>query len=320
MTTNKQNSKKSKETMKSNWKDQLPPRSNSTLSKNQTSHEEVAPNILLSSPCDWGVMRNGGKNGARFAPEVLLSNFKKMANHDTNNFWSHHVVTSSNRNMPAQDFEKSQQESASNIQTLLKNCHPFSSLIHLAAGHDHVYPLTKALMDHYEKVTILNIDAHLDTRKDALPHSGTPFRQIYSEFGPSRVNLAQVGIHQYANVPDNFNDMGNMNVLTMEAIKVNKDLSAWLDKTLAFDQGPLILSLDCDGLDGAIMPAVSAVNHHGLNKQQMNIILEASLKYWHKYQWPRIFGLYEYNPLFDDLQTTSGRYLASLIHKVYIHA
>ena len=317
MTTNKENTK---EAVNSNWKDQLPPRSGFTLSQKENSSEEAASNILISSPCDWGVMRNGGKNGARFAPEVLLSNFKKMANHHTNKSWSHHIVTSSNKNLPAQDFEKSQQESASNIQSLLKDRNQLTSLIHLAAGHDHVYPLVKALMNRFEKVTILNIDAHLDTRQDVLPHSGTPFRQIYSEFGPSRVNLAQVGIHHYANVEENFNDMGNMNVLTMEEIKVNKDLSAWLNKTLAFDQGPLILSLDCDGLDGSIMPAVSAVNHHGLNKQQMDIILEASLKYWHKYQYSKIFGLYEYNPIFDDINTTSGRYLASLIHKVYNHA
>jgi len=299
-----------------NWKDQLTTRGQHTLAQNENEHS--FEHLLLSSPSDWGVIRNGGKNGARFAPQALMAHFKKMAFHLDNQKWSLYQV--SNEIAEAQNFTQSQFKSSQNIETLLEQNSMVKSIIHLGAGHDHIYPLTRALLSRYDKVLIINIDAHLDTRMDDSPHSGTPFRQIQKEFGTKRVSLAQVGIHQYANIPANYEEMEQMDVLTMEEIKWDKQLKQWLDKVLVMNQGPLIISLDCDGLDGSIMPAVSAANHHGLNKHQMDMILEAGLNYWHKYQHPRIFGLYEYNPLYDDLHTTSGRYLASLIHKVYSHA
>ncbi len=299
-----------------NWKGQLSTRSQYSLSQKENLEESA--HLLVSSPSDWGVMRNGGKNGARFAPQTLLNNFKKMAGHSENEDWASFTV--SHQKEEELDFPKAQLKSSASIEKLLERNSKLKSLIHLGAGHDHVYPLTRALLSQYEKVLIINIDAHLDTRADELPHSGTPFRQLHREYGDKRISLAQVGIHKFANVQANYEGMDQMNILPMDKIKGDRDLMQWLDKVLVMNQGPLILSLDCDGLDGSIMPAVSAANHFGLNKKQMNIILEASLNYWNKYQHPRIFGLYEYNPLFDDLHTTSARYLASLIHKVYSYA
>ena len=296
----------------SQWKNQLTPRSQFTLS--QGEDENLANHLFLQSPSDWGVMRNGGKNGARFAPSVLLSNFKKMAKHEKDSPWR--SITVSSQNLEGQDFIQAQLDSSKKISSALSAHDKLKSVIHFAAGHDHVYPLAKSIIEKYGKAIIINIDAHLDTRSDELPHSGTPFRQLYKDFG-SKMTLTQVGIHDYANVAANYEGMDQMNILTMEEITDSRSLKSWLDKVLCMDMGPLILSLDCDGLDGSIMPAVSAANHHGLDKFQMNMILEASIKYWSKYQHPRIFGVYEYNPLFDDLHTTSGRYLASLIHKVY---
>ncbi len=299
----------------STWKEQLTSRSKFTLATQEVN--EGAHHLFLSSPSDWGVMRNGGKNGSRFAPAALLSNFKKMAKHQSNPNWS--MIQITDEKQEESDFVNAQKESSNLISQELTKMGKVKSVIHFAAGHDHVYPLASSIIKTYGKALIINIDAHLDTRTDELPHSGTPFRQLHQEFGP-KMTLAQVGIHEYANVESNYQDMSLMNILTMEEITDTRSLKQWLDKVLSFDQGPLILSLDCDGLDGSLMPAVSAANHQGLDKFQMNLILEASLNYWNKYQHPRIFGLYEYNPLFDDLHTTSGRYLASLIHKVYAHA
>jgi formiminoglutamase len=300
------------------WKKQLTPRSGFTLSKNENLNQNTySPNLLIGSPSDWGVMRNGGKNGSRFAPEVLLNQFKKLVAHQEKIQWDFQNIC--DPILEAIQFSEAQQQSAHEISMALEKRADLHSLFHLAAGHDHIYPLVKALMNHHKNLIIINIDAHLDTRQDQLPHSGTPFRQLYREFG-NRINLAQVGIHRYANVQLNYEDMGHMNILEMDQMRSDRDLRDWLDKVLALNQGPLLISLDCDGLDGSIMPAVSAANHHGLNKYQMNIILDAALNYWTKYQWPKLFGLYEYNPLYDDLHTTSARYLTSLIHKVLVHA
>jgi formiminoglutamase len=52
------------------------------------------------------------------------------------------------------------------------------NIIHLGGGHDHVYPLLKAIETKYKKIIILNIDPHCDTRESEHNHSGTPFRQF----------------------------------------------------------------------------------------------------------------------------------------------
>lgn len=311
------------------WKEQLKPRSKYTLSQNE--QPQALQNIFLTAPCDWGVMRNGGKNGARFAPDILLNLFKKMAKHQDNSQWSTHQVVK--KDLAAHDFSGAQDYSYQKIKSILSPL-PSSSneqspvnIFHLAAGHDHIYPLAKAVLEIYGKAIILNIDAHLDTRVDELPHSGTPFRQLHNEFNLSknnnennnetRLTLAQLGIHKYANTPHNYEEMGDMNILSMEECHKENKLQSWLDQILSHNQGPLILSLDCDGIDGPIMPAVSAANHDGLNKTQMKVILESCIQYWNKFNSPRLFGLYEYNPQFDDLHCTSGRYLSSLIHRIY---
>ena len=66
---------------------------------------------------------------------------------------------------------------------------PLAPLIHLGGGHDHIYPLLRALSAQNDRITVINIDAHLDTRTDDLPHSGTPFRQFARERGCNKVNF-----------------------------------------------------------------------------------------------------------------------------------
>ena len=81
-------------------------------------------------------------------------------------------------------------------------------------------------------------------------------------------------------------------------------------------EGPLLLSLDCDGLDSSFMPAVSAPNHNGLTKKEYESLLTELKKYWSRTSNKPYYGIYEYNPVFDDLSLSSGRYLAHTIYKL----
>lgn len=287
-----------------NWEENLKTRTKKTLNDGLGENH---PNIILQSPFDFGVIRNGGRRGAKHAPQALLSPFLKMTVHESLNLTLHPALELSSETNFLEEFDSFQAKETEYFKGLLpKN---LESLLHLGGGHDHIYPLASALLKGSQNLVILNVDAHLDTREDSLHHSGTPFRQIFQEFS-DRLHLYQVGIHPFANGKGNYEEMGNMTII---------DHDDWEDilKPHQKKGDLLLLSLDCDGLDASFMPAVSAPNHQGLSQKQYLKIMKSCFKYWEKTKTPRLYGVYEYNPLFDDLAGRSARYLASTFYKFF---
>jgi formiminoglutamase len=298
---------------KSTWEDSLKTRSSLTFSAYQS---ESASDLIIHSPTDIGVMRNAGKRGARFSPQTLTNLFSKMIAPKGARTWNQEIV--SHQDQELECFTSAQAQSVEMIKAVLDGHRQCSHLIHLGGGHDHIYPLVKAISQqenqksNQEELIIVNIDAHLDSRVDKHPHSGTPFRQLDEELG-ERLHLYQIGIHSYANAGANYQGMANMLVAPTKELKNPAD---WLIEVLAeHTNARLILSLDCDGLDQSFMPAVSAPNHNGLSSREMGEIMKVCQSFWKSSQQMATFGLYEYNPVFDSVSVTSGRYLASLIYQ-----
>ena len=202
------------------------------------------------------------------------------------------------------------------IQTneLTKAIRSFSGhIIHIGGGHDHIYQFVMSVRQKFKDKTIhiINLDAHLDTRLDEHKHSGTPFRQILNE--DDNIKLTQLGIHPYANVPENYLDI-QMKVYHMDELreKTNDfcDNQSFCDSII--DTNELtIISLDCDALCANDMSAVSAVNHDGLPIKFLRALIQSSFLS----QDNCYFGIYEYNPIFDDLACSDARKLAALIYQ-----
>lgn len=265
-------------------------------------------NILIYSPDDQGVIRNLGRSGARFAPEALLSQLKKMAHHDS-------LKTLFIKNIIDQNltFDSMQLKSMEQISFAL-NFKP-QKLIHVGGGHDHVYPLLKSLSDHFAKVHILNVDAHLDTRQDKHAHSGTPFRQFMNE-AQCDFQILQTGIHHFANSKSTQDKLhSNMIVQTYnELVTETKNFSMPSTIIENFIKEPcdfFVLSLDADAIEGSLMEAVSAVNGLGIPLNFVHQIVQkvAALKS------PTAFGVYEYNPLYDNLSCKGAKALTSLMYQ-----
>ena len=64
------------------------------------------------------------------------------------------------------------------------------------------------IQESHAKLNIINVDAHLDTRQDLEPHSGTPFRQFDNE-AKSIFELHQFGIQEEANHLTNYAPLKN---------------------------------------------------------------------------------------------------------------
>ena len=165
---------------------------------------------------------------------------------------------------------------------------------------------------------IINLDAHLDTRTDEAPNSGTPFRQLANEFD-GELEIIQLGIHDFANSLSTMSHLPNCRevVATYEDVRVGtKDFSKtekFLARVIPFQkETTYIFSLDADVIEAGIMEGVSAVNHRGLPYDFIeDVLLYAidELKCQH-------FGLFEYNPVYDNLSQKGARALAALIYQV----
>lgn len=282
------------------------------ISKTKPSLAEV---LFFKSSSDVGTIRNLGRRGSSFAPEAILNIVKKLALHNDKG-WSEIEVAKPK--LEEENFSYAQTQYITTLSSALESYTKAQTFIYLGGGHDHIYPLLKALNTKSKKIKVINIDAHLDTRIDEFYNSGTPFRQFANEFEGS-FEIIQLGINDFANSKTSMNDLGRAKetVATYDDLKRltqnftnNRKL---FERMIPYDQQALYLfSLDADALEAGIMEGVSAVNHCGLPFH----FVEDLLSYAQDVLKTAHFGFYEYNPVYDNLSQKGARALAGLIYKI----
>jgi formiminoglutamase len=269
---------------------------------------DESKHLIVCSEDDTGVMLNGGRLGARLGPRAVLACFHQMiASLGAQN---HQIIRlcpdlKREHRLFDTDFNHYQQQQIKNLETCVNQS--WTKLVHLGGGHDHIYPLLCSLEKSINKpLFIINLDAHLDTRTDTQHHSGTPFRQ-FSKNCLHSFQLLQVGIHSYANPKANEQPLNNglMEILSPPALMERlekEDLTKY----------QVVLSLDADALDCSVMEAVSAVNPQGLRLEFVQSVID----YLNSNKERYVFGVYEYNPLYDNLSQKGAKTLALLIDQV----
>ena len=276
---------------------QLSCRRNESVEALKTSWNQ-AQMIIHSVYSDIGVARNGGRRGARFGADAVLSSFKKLTYSKEQSFsWTWENVAPDY--LDNIDFTKAQAKERDNIKINLEKSH-----VHLGGGHDHIYPLLMALQCFQRPLHVINVDAHLDTRIDRYAHSGTPFRQ-FAEKKTVPFRLSQIGIHPFCNAQSNYTDLpkSKMQIIEIES----------LDKLTLPKDELTIFSLDCDALDSSFFSGVSAVNAMGLTKKQFGLVWNFYLE---SIKHQPIVGIYEYNPIYDDLSGQGAKFLSVFLYSI----
>ena len=276
-------------------------RKKAQLSSRVTSNVTNAGVLFLNSSSDGGVCRNGGRRGARFAPEAIAHVLKKMvAMPGAPSLCFQEVSCGEGEE---EDFLAAQAKSADRMKGLWK-VFKGEKVFHVGGGHDHIFPLLMSLKDE-QAIHVINIDAHLDTRAEPLYHSGTPFRQFADRYR-GEFRLTQLGIHSFSNDPSGYESLSAEMVVfsPQEIMTVKEKISFRKDEVT-------LLSLDCDAIAAESMEAVSAVNPAGLPISQVREIFEL---YAQEVSGRKIYGIYEYNPVFDNLSQKGAKILASLIY------
>jgi formiminoglutamase len=266
--------------------------------------------IILKSSDDEGVQRNGGRRGSAYGPDVLINVLKKMNLHSLID----HQLIGCLELPKVGSFDEKRNQSIGLIEQTLHQF-PKAQLIHLGGGHDHIYSLGKALKKDF---IIINLDAHTDTRKDLLPHSGNPFRELAQESTYFKA-LYQIGIHSFANPKNNFDPLHKTQhfILQDHELENENKLTPWIKewKKLALNH-LVILSLDCDVIDQSLVPAVSAPNPYGMNLTQIKKILAHYKELTIINGQVGLYGIYEFNPLFDNVSNSSAKSICYLIHEI----
>jgi formiminoglutamase len=271
--------------------------------------------IMINSPSDIGVIRNGGRQGSFLGPKVLVNELSKFqkSSHEVKSLQIKQVTKLEDE---IKDFESSQNEQYNNIEKILSN-HPKTPVIHLGGGHDHIFPFLLALENQHpdKSLNIINIDAHLDTRQDTYAHSGTPFRQ-FDHKAQRKFQLTQIGIQNEANTKENFTPLSkgvmNIELISKPSPQRAEQLSHLLEKCIMQGDWVNILSIDLDILDASEFKSCSAVNPSGLLFSEIEKIINTFMNN----KLNKYFGFYEYNPLYDDLSNSDGKKIAWLLNQI----
>ncbi len=270
--------------------------------------------ILFKASSDIGVQRNSGRLGARFAPQAILHAFQKLNQVE----WAHNLYECETTSQASEkaDFEQSILDS---VKILKENFPASACTVHLGGGHDHIYSLLKALYEKGEKnLLILNIDPHCDTRPLDRAHSGNPFRRFQNDCPDWQGRLIQVGISEMNNNKETLAGIPQMDIFNFEQLRVlsenftkDLELNDFVTQKTIDDCDRVILSLDADIIESSTMEAVSAVSYKGIPAHYLRSFLISLVRDLKK---PHTLGVYEYNPIFDNLSNKGSRFLAGLLY------
>jgi agmatinase len=154
-----------------------------------------------------------------------------------------------------------------------------TTLIALGGDHGVSIPVMRALEVFGSKVTLVHVDAHLDWRDDIDGEKegySSPIRRA-SEM-PWIDGIHQIGMRGVGSAREQeVSDAGAYGASIVDAYEVHDTgIDAVIDRIP--DRGPYYLTIDADGLDPSIMPAVISPTPGGLSWVQIRKLVHALVR------------------------------------------
>ena len=224
---------------------------------------------LLGYAVEAGVIRNGGRSGAKDGPDSIRKMLGPLANHLNETAL---VYDYGNIVVEDDDIDAAQLLMRDSIYACLQENH---LPIILGGGHDAAYPhylgVQKYLETTGQTVGIINFDAHFDLRPiiDGRGHSGSPFLQIANQFSDS-FNYLVLGIQKASNPKNLFETASSLHCHFLEIEQFN--IAHWdlVKKCITNFIGSIdkvYVSIDLDGFSSAYAPGVSAPSPLGFTPE-----------------------------------------------------
>jgi formiminoglutamase len=219
--------------------------------------------VLVGFACDAGVVRDGGRAGARDGPHAVRTALADMAWYVQSPVYDWGDVRCEN-----DDMETAQLRLSRVVEQLINDGH--RPLV-IGGGCETSWGTFQGIAAARPRgaVGVVNIDAHLDLSAHPRPNSGTTFAQI-EEYCRERNRLYKyfaLGLAKQSNTQAQYERAAAFGVTAMHDF----DLVPWglepvHQHVAAFIQpcGSAHLSVDLDVLPGYLMPAVSAPAARGV--------------------------------------------------------
>ncbi|WP_235297371.1 agmatinase [Portibacter marinus] len=190
-------------------------------------------------------------------------------------------------NMELYDIETDSEVYRKGIH-LLKNAPPFSSpeemyqwtyentqellshdkfLTFFGGEHSISIGIIKAFYEHFENLTVLQIDAHADQRPT---YGGTPYNHACAVYDAGRhCNLLQVGIRSM--------DVGEKSFMVDDKTWYGHEIIGrldWIPSVIEKMTDEVYITVDLDAFDSSIMPATGTPEPGGMTWQQVIELLQ----------------------------------------------
>jgi agmatinase/guanidinopropionase len=149
-----------------------------------------------------------------------------------------------------------------------------TTLISLGGDHSIALPLLRAHAARFGPLSVLHIDAHLDTWEgefEGVPYShGTPFRHALQEGLIKPEQYLQVGIRGPVSGDTDYAEARELGARTITIHEVMaKGIETILGEIRARLQGPVYVTLDIDSADPAFAPGTGTPEVGGLTSYQL---------------------------------------------------
>jgi len=271
---------------------------------------------LLGLPDDLGVQLNGGRPGAKTGPSQFRSALARFGV-----AWD----GLAGRELALSVFDAGDVEPApGEDETALLETHrrvleavtflQEQGLVPVCVGggHDLSLPAISALSRrHGRALGGINLDAHLDVRTRV--GSGMPFRRLIEAGYLDPRRFAEVGLGRFSNDAADLEWLSGLGArLIFAETLLDQPLDAHSLLSHATSGGPAFLSIDLDGLDQAVAPAVSAPSPLGVRLHDAARLAEAAGAH------PLVghFDLMEFCPRFDLDSRTARSAVLLFLHFV----
>jgi formiminoglutamase len=274
--------------------------------------------VIAGYPDDEGIQINGGRVGAKLAPDTIRKYFYKT----TPVSGTPTFALSDIGNLKTASSLEQRHQSVKN--EILKNLKPNTTWIGLGGGHDYGYPdgagFLMSCQNEKNKPLVINFDAHLDVRPtDQGLSSGTPFYRLLTDSTLPSFDFVEVGIQRQCNSPHHIEWLlqKTPHVHFFDELFFESNWWQALYSRLApllIQKRPTYISIDIDGFSSAWAPGCSQSWATGFDPNGF-VALLSLLK---KRLDVRCLGIYEVSPPLDIDDRTSK--LAALLLHSFIHA
>ena len=271
--------------------------------------------VIAGYPDDEGIQLNGGRPGAKDAPDSIRKHFYKMTPSALASDLPLNLYDIGNleTNSPLEQ----RQESIQKLCTPLLEKHQWISL---GGGHDYAFPDGASFLNSQKssssiKPLIINIDAHLDVRPDhAGISSGTPFYKLLNS--NEDFDFAEIGIQLQCNSREHLEWATQKGAKILSWEEINLSGLAPEIKVLQFLEPlitryrPTFLSIDIDGFSSSFAMGCSQSWPSGFTADSFYRLLN-TLK---NRLDIRVLGIYEVSPPLDSDDRTS-KLAAQIMHQ-----